>query len=328
MEKPGFWDNPQAAQERVALLKRLKGAIRPIEELAASYEDLKTFQELLATGEDTQMLLEFEKELEKFRKNLDRFELRSMLRGEEDRANCYLSIHAGAGGTESCDWAEMLLRMYSRWIERNGYVAEIVDLHPGEQAGIRRATLHVEGDWAHGYLKAEIGVHRLVRISPFDANKRRHTSFASVDVVPEVQEVTVEIKEDDLEMEFYRSSGPGGQNVNKVATAVRLKHLPTGVTVQCQSERSQYKNRTEAMKLLRAKLYRLRELEREKEMAKLYSEKGEIAWGNQIRSYVLQPYQMVKDHRIDLETSRVDDVLDGEIGPFIEAYLKSKIGAK
>ncbi len=326
MGSPEFWSAPDKGQERLALLKRLQEPTRPIESLLKSFEDLKAFQEILSAEQDAEMADEFQKELARFRKELGRLELRVMLSGKEDSSNCYLSIHAGAGGTESCDWAQMLLRMYTRWIERRGYRSEIVDMTPGEQAGIRSVALHIIGKWAYGFLKAETGVHRLVRISPFDANRRRHTSFASVDVVPEVEETEIELKENDVEIQFFRrASGPGGQNVNKVATAVRVKHVPTGVVVECVSERSQHSNRETALKILKSKLYKLRETERQKEMAKIYSEKGEIAWGNQIRSYVLQPYQMVKDHRTKLETSNVESVLNGEITPFIEAYLKSKI---
>jgi len=238
-----------------------------------------------------------------------------------------MTIHAGAGGTESCDWTEMLLRMYLRWADRGGFKADIVEATAGEEAGLRRTTAHVIGPWAFGYLKAEIGVHRLVRISPFDANKRRHTSFASVDVTPEIEDAPeIEIGESDLRIDTYRAGGAGGQHVNKTDSAVRVTHLPTGIVVQCQNDRSQLKNRKMAMKMLLAKLHAMREAEKEAELAAAYDAKGEIAFGHQIRSYVLQPYQMVKDLRTDHETGNVDAVLDGDIQPFIEAYLRESVG--
>jgi peptide chain release factor 2 len=255
--------------------------------------------------------------------------LTGLLSRPDDMKNCFFSIHAGAGGTESCDWANMLLRMYTRYFESCKYKYRELDITPGEEAGIRSITLGVSGPFAYGKLSCEVGVHRLVRISPFDANKRRHTSFAAVDCVPEFDEdIDIEIKEDDLEIDFYRASGAGGQHVNKVSSAVRIKHGPTGIVVQCQNERSQHKNRAEAMKLLKAKLYMLEQQKRDAELAKLYSEKGEIAWGNQIRSYVMQPYQMVKDHRTNFQTGNVQAVLDGELDGFIETYLRHRAKEK
>jgi peptide chain release factor 2 len=239
--------------------------------------------------------------------------------------NCFFSIHAGAGGTESCDWANMLLRMYSRYFEANKYKFQELDITPGEEAGIRSITLRVSGPFAFGKLSCETGVHRLVRISPFDANKRRHTSFAAVDCIPEFDEdIDIEINEDDIRMDFYRASGAGGQHVNKTSSAVRITHEPTGIVVQCQNERSQHKNRAQALKVLKARLYMLEEQKRDAEVAKLYGAKGEIAWGSQIRSYVMQPYQMVKDHRTDYQTGNVDAVLDGELDGFIENYLRHR----
>jgi len=239
--------------------------------------------------------------------------------------NCFFSIHAGAGGTESCDWASMLLRMYSRFFELAGYTFEELDLIPGEEAGLRSVTLRVSGPFAFGKLSCETGVHRLVRISPFDSNARRHTSFVAVDVMPEFDEdIGIELKEDDIKTDVYRASGAGGQHVNKTSSAVRMTHIPTGIVVACQNERSQHKNRSAAMKMLKAKLYMMEQQKRDAELAKLYSAKGQIAWGNQIRSYVLQPYQMVKDHRTDHQTGNVTAVLDGDIEGFIESYLKHR----
>jgi peptide chain release factor 2 len=246
-----------------------------------------------------------------------------LLSGPTDTKNCFFSIHAGAGGTESCDWVSMLLRMYTRYFDRNGYKYQELDLTAGEEAGIRSIQLEVAGPFAFGRLSCETGVHRLVRISPFDANKRRHTSFAAVDCIPEFDEdIDIEIKDEDLRIDFCRAGGPGGQNVNKVSSAVRMTHLPTGLVVKCQNQRSQHKNKAEAMKMLKSRLYMLEQKKRDAEVAKLYGDKGEIAWGYQIRSYVLQPYQLVKDHRTDFQTGNVQAVLDGEIDEFIEGYLQ------
>jgi peptide chain release factor 2 len=248
-----------------------------------------------------------------------------MLGGENDRNNAIVSIHAGAGGTEAQDWSQMLLRMYLRWAERKGFRTEIIDYLAGEEAGVKSATFTVTGDYAYGYLRAESGIHRLVRISPFDAGKRRHTSFASVFVYPEVSEdIVVEINEDELRVDTYRSSGAGGQHVNKTDSAVRITHLPTGIVVQCQNERSQHKNRAMAMKVLKARLYELKKKEQEEKMEQLHSGKKDIAWGSQIRSYILQPYRLAKDHRTNMEIGNVDGVLDGDLDPFIESYLMKK----
>jgi peptide chain release factor 2 len=259
------------------------------------------------------------------KKEIDDFEFQTVLSGEDDSKNAILAIHSGAGGTESQDWAQMLLRMYTRWVERRGYKYETIDFMAGEEAGIKGATLEITGEYAYGYLKSESGVHRLVRISPFDANKRRHTSFASVFVYPEIEDnITVEIKDDDIKMETFRASGAGGQHVNKVSSAVRITHIPSGIVVQCQSERSQFRNKENALKVLKSRLYQLYKEQEEKKQEKLESQKKKIEWGSQIRSYVFQPYTMVKDHRTDLETSNVQAVMDGEIDEFIQAYLSSK----
>ena len=283
--------------------------------------------ELLEEEEDEEAARELKEEVEAISQDLDKLELKLMLGGKHDRNNAILSIHPGAGGTESQDWASMLLRMYQRWAERKGYKVEVLDLLPGDEAGIKSATLLVSGDYAYGYLKAESGVHRLVRISPFDANKRRHTSFASVSVIPEIEdEVDVEIKDEDLRIDTFRAGGPGGQHVNRTDSAVRIVHIPTGITVQCQSERSQHRNRELAMKVLKARLYEYYRQKQEEELAKLRGERKDIAFGNQIRSYVFHPYKLVKDLRTGVETGNVDAVMDGEIDMFIEAYLKENIG--
>jgi peptide chain release factor 2 len=263
------------------------------------------------------------KEFHDLEKALDDFEITCLLGGEFDRNAAYMTIHSGAGGTEACDWADMLMRMYHRWIERHGMKSEILDIQPGDETGVKWATLKVSGDYAYGYLQTERGVHRLVRISPFDSNKRRHTSFASIDVTPEIPEdAPIEVEERDLRIDTYRSGGKGGQNVNKVETAVRITHMPSGIVVACQAERSQLKNRNLAMKLLKAKLYQIEQDKKRAEVERQYGEKGDIAWGNQIRSYVFQPYQMVKDLRTGVQTSDVQGVMDGDLDAFIHGKLR------
>jgi len=329
MAVPDFWRDKEKAQETVKELKSLKQEVEPVHKLLKSYEDTQALLELAQEENDEELLAEVARDIEKIEKEISRFEFRKMFSGDGDHRNAFMSIHAGAGGTEACDWVAMLLRMYTRWLERNGFKTEIVDSLAGEEAGLRRVTLSVKGEWAYGYLKSEIGVHRLVRISPFDANKRRHTSFASVDVIPEVEDdIEIEIKDEDIRVDTYRASGAGGQHVNKTSSAVRITHLPTGIVVQCQNERSQHKNRKMAMNMLKAKLYQMKLKEREEELAAAYDEKGEIAWGNQIRSYVLQPYTMVKDLRTNEQTGDVQSVLDGNIDRFIEAFLKHRLKEK
>ena len=311
MAQPGFWDDPDKARGVIDEANRIKGWIEPWEELHGQVETLQALGELLAEADD---------ELDR---GLDALEVRTMLQGEDDHREAMVTINPGAGGTESQDWAEMLTRMYTRWAERHGFTVTVLDLQPGEEAGIKGATLEIKGDNAYGYLKAETGVHRLVRISPFDAQSRRHTSFASVFVYPVVEDdIEIEIDESDLRVDTYRASGAGGQHVNKTDSAVRLTHEPTGIVVACQQERSQHKNRATAMKMLRAALYQHALEEQEKEKAALEATKTDIAWGNQIRSYVFQPYTMVNDHRTELKVNDVHDVMDGELDPFIEAYLK------
>lgn len=325
ISQPNFWLNQEAAQATVSRLSALKATIEPVKEALASTKDLRELFELATEEQDNETLEQIEKDLQKLEKKCEQIELTGLLSGEHDSNNCFFSIHAGAGGTESCDWANMLLRMYTRYFDANKYKYEQFDITPGEEAGIRSVTLRVAGPFAYGKLSCERGVHRLVRISPFDSNARRHTSFAAVDVLPEFSEdIDVEIKDDDLRIDFYRASGAGGQHVNKVSSAVRITHLPTGIVVQCQNERSQHKNRASAMKVLKARLYIREQQKRDAQMAKLYGDKGEIAWGNQIRSYVLQPYQMVKDHRTDYQTGNVTAVLDGQIEEFIDSYLRFK----
>jgi peptide chain release factor 2 len=324
MANPGFWDNQEIAQGVVSRISVLKAIIEPAEELIREAKDLSELFEL-AVETEPEALNHLEEDLAKLIKRCEQMELAGLLSGPNDSKNCFFSIHAGAGGTESCDWVSMLLRMYTRYFDRNNYKYTELDITPGEEAGIRSITLRVSGPFAYGKMSCETGVHRLVRISPFDANKRRHTSFAAVDCLPEFEEdVDIEINEDDLKIDFYRAGGAGGQHVNKTSSAVRILHKPTGIVVQCQNERSQHKNRAFAMKVLKGRLYMLEQQKRDAEVAKLYGAKGEIAWGNQIRSYVLQPYQLVKDHRTDFETGKVDAVLDGEIEEFIEADLRHR----
>lgn len=303
----------------------LKRAIEAWTSVFRQYEDAEALRELVDEEPDEGMQAELEDSVEKLETAVSALELSALLDGEYDSHNAILSIHPGAGGTESQDWASMLLRMYTRWADSRGYTVETLDYQPGDEAGIKSVTLLISGMNAYGYLRAEKGVHRLVRISPFDASGRRHTSFSSVDVLPEItDEETIEIRPDDLRIDTYRASGAGGQHVNKTDSAIRITHIPTGIVVQCQSERSQHANREAAMKILRARLAERREQERQARLMELKGEQGEIAWGNQIRSYVFCPYTLVKDHRTNVEIGNVEAVMDGMIDPFIEAYLKMK----
>ena len=321
MAAPDFWDHKDEAQATVAALSSCKNVIEPYEKVQKEVSDLDELIEM-ADGDDD-MLQEVADMVKTLEKELEQLELVSFLSGELDHNNAYFSIHAGAGGTESCDWASMLMRMYRRYFERCGWKDEVLDLQPGEEAGIKSVTLKVTGEFAYGYLKAERGVHRLVRISPFDSNARRHTSFTSVDLIPEISDdINVEIEEKDLRIDTYRSSGAGGQHVNTTDSAVRITHLPTGTVVSCQNERSQHKNRATAMNMLKARLYELELEKRRSAEDAIRGIKTDNGWGNQIRSYVLQPYQMVKDLRTEVETSNTAAVLDGDIQEFIEAYLK------
>jgi len=326
MAAPDFWSNGESAQKVIAELKQHKSIVEPVMELSRRIDDAAVLHELAAEADSDETLREVAAEVAGIVAELDRLELRTLMTGPHDGGDCYFSIHAGAGGTESCDWAEMLLRMYLRYFERAGYRAEEVDRLEGEEAGLRSVSLHVSGPYAYGYLSCERGVHRLVRISPFDAQGRRHTSFASVDVLPVLEEIEVDIDWDnDVREDTYRASGAGGQHVNKTSSAVRLTHVPTGISVQCQNERSQHKNRAQGRKLLAAKLYQHEQAKRDAELAKMYGAKGEIAFGNQIRSYVLYPYQLVRDERTDLKSPHADRVLDGEIQEFIDAALRYRL---
>lgn len=312
-----------AAREVFAELNGLKAWTGPLAELRSECEDLAALIEL-AEEEGGEALEEARSGLDRLEERLRKLEFRKMLSGQDDEGNAILAIHPGAGGTDSADWAQMLLRMYLAWAERRGFEVETMDVQPGDEAGIKSATVLVKGPFAYGYLRAEAGVHRLVRLSPFDAAHRRHTSFASVAAYPDVaDDADIELDESDIRLDFFKASGPGGQHVNKSSTAVRLTHVPTGIVVTCQNERSQYRNRENAMKVLRARLYALREEERRKEQQEAEGEKMDIAWGSQIRSYVMHPYRLVKDNRTGLETSDVEGVLDGDLDEFIEAYLKA-----
>jgi peptide chain release factor 2 len=320
---PAFWGNLEESQKVLRRRKQIEDAVNLAERFKRSFEDLGAYLELYAEGED--VTADLREALDKLEQEVAETETRTLLSGPNDLNSAIVMIHPGAGGTESQDWAEMLLRMYLRWAERRGYKREITDYQPGEEAGLKSVTFLVEGEYAYGYLSAEIGVHRLVRISPYDANARRHTSFASVFVTPEIAEdVEVEVDDKDLRIDTFCSSGPGGQGVNTTYSAVRITHFPSGIVVQCQNERSQHRNKETAMKILRSKLYELKLEEKRKELDELENGKAEIAWGSQIRSYVLHPYRMVKDHRTKQETGDVDSVLDGDMDVFINAFLKQK----
>jgi len=327
MAASGFWDNQERAQETVGRLKSLRSVLGPLEELIAAVGDLEALMEL-AEGDES-AAAEVASEVERLEHSVEELELRALLDGPHDDHGAILSINARDGGTDAADWAEMLLRMYCQWAQKNDYTVALLDRNDNEEAGISNATIAVRGPMAYGYLKGETGMHRLVRISPFNAEGKRQTSFAAVDVSPEVSDdIDIDVAEKDVREDVFRASGAGGQHVNKTSSAIRLTHLPTGIVVQCQNDRSQHKNRAEAMKMLKGKLYMMEQQKRDAELAKLYSSKGQIAWGNQIRSYVLQPYQLIKDHRTDHQSGQVDAVLDGEIEDFIESYLRYRAEKK
>lgn len=323
--RPDFWNDQQAARKAGARAKAIERIVGPLKQLTQRVEDFPVLIELAKEDGGTTMWREVETEYSSLQKDIALFELDQLLAGPFDRGNAFLTIHSGAGGTEACDWADMLMRMYQRWCERKGYKTEIIDYQAGDEVGLRSATIEIVGENAYGFLRNEVGVHRLVRISPFDAAKKRHTSFASIDVTPDSDEdINIVIRDEDLKVDTYRSGGKGGQNVNKVETAVRITHMPSGIIVACQAERSQPKNRAKAISMLKAKLFQIEEDKKKAEIERQYGEKGDIAWGSQIRSYVFQPYQMVKDHRTGEKTSAVQAVMDGDLDSFIEAKLRGR----
>lgn len=323
MEEPGFWDNADRATKLVQEAKNLKDTVDLYRGLEQQYEDIQVMIEMGYEEEDPALIPEIQEMLDEFEHNLEKLRMETLLSGEYDKYNAILRLNAGAGGTESCDWCSMLYRMYCRWADKMGYKTEVLDYLDGDEAGIKSVTIQINGENAFGYLKSERGVHRLVRISPFNAAGKRQTSFVSCDVMPDIEEdVEVEINDDDLRIDTYRSSGAGGQHINKTSSAIRITHLPTGIVVQCQNERSQHMNKDKAMQMLKAKLYLLKQQENAEKAADIRGDVTEIGWGNQIRSYVMQPYTMVKDHRTNAETGNVDSVMDGNIDLFINAYLK------
>ncbi|PNZ39528.1 peptide chain release factor 2 [Staphylococcus lutrae] len=324
MAEPQFWDDQARAQTIIDENNALKTVVNGYYDITGVLEEMLTTYELLQEEYDEEMKNELEQDVIAFQEKIDQFELQLLLDGEHDASNAIIELHPGAGGTESQDWTNMLLRMYQRFCERQGFTVELVDYQAGDEAGVKSVTMRVKGHNAYGYLKAEKGVHRLVRISPFDASGRRHTSFASCDVIPEFnnEKIEIEINPDDISIDTFRASGAGGQHINKTESAIRITHHPTGIVVNNQNERSQIKNREAAMKMLKAKLYQLELEQKEQELAAIRGEQKEIGWGSQIRSYVFHPYSMVKDHRTNEETGNVNAVMDGEIGPFIEAYLR------
>jgi len=328
MTTPGFWDDPDKAREIVEEVRRIKRWTEPFDDLSHRLAEARELAQLVEQEPDEELAVGLEEEAARLEQGMEALELQGMLQGPDDQRDALLTIHPGAGGTESQDWAEMLMRMYSRWAERHGCAVHVLDLVAGEEAGIKSVAMEIRGEYAYGYLKAEKGVHRLVRISPFDAQSRRHTSFASVFVYPVVDDsVEIDLRDEDIEMEVFRASGAGGQHVNKTSSAVRLRHVPSGVVVSCQQERSQHKNRATALKMLKAALYQRAIEEREKKRAEIEATKTDISWGNQIRSYVFQPYTMVNDHRTEMKVSDVQSVMDGDIDEFIESFLK-KFGSK
>lgn len=323
MEAPGFWDDMDKAQKYMKELKNLKDSIETYNNLKSLYDDILVLIEMGEESEDAEIAEEAKSSMDEFASKVDEVKIKTLLSGEYDKYNAILKLNAGAGGTESCDWTSMLYRMYTRWAESKGFTTQVLDFLEGEEAGIKSITVQINGENAYGYLKSERGVHRLVRISPFNAAGKRQTSFASCDVMPDIEEdLDVEINDDDIRIDTYRSSGAGGQHINKTSSAIRITHLPTGIVVQCQNERSQLQNKDKAMKMLKAKLYLLKQQEEQEKKLGIRGEIKEIGWGSQIRSYVMQPYTMVKDHRTNEETGNVSSVLDGNIDQFINAYLK------
>ena len=323
MEAPDFWNDPEVSQNKMKEVKSLKDDVATYAALSTQYDDIETMIEMGYEENDPELIPEIYQMMKEFVQTYEDIRMKTLLSGEYDRNNAIVSLHAGAGGTESCDWAAMLYRMYIRWADKKGFSVEVLDSLDGEEAGIKSITFQVNGENAYGYLKSEKGVHRLVRISPFNAAGKRQTSFVSCDVMPDIEEdVDVEIREEDIRIDTFRSSGAGGQHINKTSSAIRITHFPTGIVVQCQNERSQHMNKDKAMQMLKAKLYLLKQEENAAKAAGIRGEVTDIGWGNQIRSYVMQPYTMVKDHRTGVESGNVDAVMDGNIDPFINGYLK------
>ena len=323
MEAPDFWDDAEVSQKKMKELKDMKDDMETYQNLVTQMEDMETMIEMGYEENDPALIPEIQEMLDEFQKDFDNIRIKTLLSGEYDSENAIIKLNAGAGGTEACDWCGMLYRMYSRWADKKGFTLEVLDYLDGDEAGIKSVTFEVHGENAYGYLKSEKGVHRLVRISPFNAAGKRQTSFVSCDVMPDIDEdLDVDIKEDDLRIDTYRSSGAGGQHINKTSSAIRITHIPTGIVVQCQNERSQFQNKDKAMQMLKAKLYLLKQQENMEKLSGIRGEVTEIGWGNQIRSYVLQPYTMVKDHRTGVESGNVDSILDGNLDPFINGYLK------
>ena len=323
MQAPDFWDDPEKSNQKMRESKGLKSVVETMDGLSGQYNDILELIELGYEDNDPAIIPDIEEELGSFKETFENIRISTLLSGEYDKNNAILKLNAGAGGTESCDWCSMLYRMYTRWAERKGYSLEVIDYLDGDEAGIKSVTFQINGENAYGYLKSEKGVHRLVRISPFNAQGKRQTSFVSLDVMPDIEEdVDVEVKDEDIRIDTYRSSGAGGQHINKTSSAIRITHFPTGIVVTCQNERSQFQNKDKAMQMLKAKLYMLKQEENAEKLSDIRGDVKEIGWGNQIRSYVMQPYTMVKDHRTNEESGNVDAVMDGAIDPFINAYLK------
>ncbi len=323
MQAPDFWNDPEKSNQKMREAKNLKDIVGTMDGLSSQYDDILTLIEMGYEDNDPAIIPDIQQELKEFKETFENIRINTLLSGEYDRNNAILKLNAGAGGTESCDWCSMLYRMYTRWAERKGFALEVIDYLDGDEAGIKSVTFQINGENAYGYLKSEKGVHRLVRISPFNAQGKRQTSFVSLDVMPDIEDdMDVEVKDEDIRIDTYRSSGAGGQHINKTSSAIRITHFPTGIVVTCQNERSQFQNKDKAMQMLKAKLYMLKQEENAEKLSDIRGDVKEIGWGNQIRSYVMQPYTMVKDHRTNEESGNVDAVMDGAIDPFINAYLR------